>query len=654
MATYSALKQPPGAGVCQVNPDPDADTSFEPASPLPPDGKHPTASSARRSVFWWYTEFGWLLIGFLGLAGVLAVLALYDTKPAPRWPLGITINSLVALLTSLSRLAFMVPLVQGMSQLKWVWFSSKPRPLADFQLYDEASRGPWGGVKILFKLKGFLGSLAALITLSGILTSTLTQQALQFQTTLAVSRNQTAQVQRCSNFDLYDGQGIKIGTGDQIHLKQAIFNGAFTAPNETIAPIAPDCPSAECKWPIYHSLSVCTEVVNLTAQGNTTLLAGLRNQTATTLTAAMNATLALRQYQQSYSGNGTVPAQFQVMIQGLPNPTYAFDGDANNAIVSDLIIAYSESMLRVDSSTGAVDVSGFQFLELAISWCTKSFSTEVKDGKPVTREVARVVGGDATVHPSPLGLNWAWSPAFQLCYGTNTCDKLVGGQTVTFGAWNPSSGTDPKTRGEPAETFEVGIWTALVTSAYLTSTLQDVLFLDQYRGVLGSASGTGAGASTAFGVALFGNLLDAASPSPEAQMSNLRGIGDSIANSVTNLLRKNFAGSNGAVEGTVLVPQATVRVEWKWMGLLATQMLLALLFLAMTVAQTKAAGVPIVKEDSLAILCGLSPEMRALILSEGAQPGGVQGAAAKLKAKLEPDGSAIGMRLAAHAPYHSS
>ncbi|KAK7943978.1 uncharacterized protein PG986_013091 [Apiospora aurea] len=646
MATYSALKQPPGVGAYPVSPELDAATPFEPSSPAPPEEKTPVTDSAHRGGLWWYTEFAWLLVGFLGLAGVLAVLGLYDTKPAPRWPLGITINSLVALLTSLSRLAFMVPLVQGMSQLKWVWFSSKPRPLSDFQLYDEASRGPWGGVKIVCKFKGFLGSLAALVTLSGILTSTLTQQALQFQSTLAVSQNQTAQVQRCSNFDLYDGDGIKIGTGDQIHLKQAIFNGAFTAPNETIPHIAPDCPSAECKWPIYHSLSVCTEVVNLTAQGNTTLLTALRKQTATTLTAAMNATLAMRQYQQSYAGDSTVPAQFQVMIQGLPFPTYAFDAEDNGAIVSDLIIAYSETMLRVDSSTGAVDVSGFQFLELAISWCTKSFSTEVKDGKAVTKEVASTVGN--AVNPSALGLNWAWSPAFQLCYGTNTCKQLVGGRTATFGAWPP--GSDPKTHA-PAETFEVGIWTALVTSAYLTSTLQDVLFLDQYRGVLGSASGTGAGASTAFGVALFGNLLDAASPAPEVQMRNLRGIGDSIARSVTNLLRRNFAGSSGAVAGTVFVPQPVVRVEWRWVGLLAAQMLLSLLFLAVTVSQTKKAGVPIVKEDALAILCGLSPETRALVLSAGAEKGGLQRAAAKVKAKLEPDGSAIGMHLAVHPPH---
>ncbi|KAK6818974.1 hypothetical protein PG987_016427 [Apiospora arundinis] len=441
----------------------------------------------------------------------------------------------------------------------------------------------------------------------------MTQQALQFQTTLAVSRNQTAQVQRCSNFDLYDGQGIKIGGGDQIHLKQAIFNGAFTAPNETITHIAPDCPAAECTWPIYHSLAVCTEIVNLTAQGNETLLAGLRNHTATTLTAATNATLAMRQYQQSYSGNGIVPAQFQVMIQGLPNPTYTFDVDANNVIISDLIIAYSETMLRVDNRTGRQtgDSGGIIY------------------DRWQRRDEAQ-----------PPGIELAWSPMFQLCYGTNTCNKLVGGQSATFGAWPP--GGDPEAQ-EPAETFDVGIWTALVTSAYLTSTLQDVLFLDQYRGVLGSASGTGAGASTAFGVALFGNLLDTSSPPPETQMSNLRGIGDSIASSVTNLLRKNFAGSKGAIDGTVLVPQTTVRVEWRWLGLLATQMFLSLLFLAVTVAQTKAAGVPIVKEDSLATLCGLSPETRALLLAAGADTkDGVQDAATKLKAKLEPDGSAIG------------
>lgn len=103
----------------------------------------------------------------------------------------------------------------------------------------------------------------------------------------------------------------------------------------------------------------------------------------------------------------------------------------------------------------------------------------------------------------------------------------------------------------------------------------------------------------------------------------------------------------------MLVPQATVRVEWKWVGLLGTQLLLALLFLAMTVAQTKAAGVPIAKEDSLAIPCGLSPEMRAMVLSEGARQGGLQGAAANLKAQLESDDSAIGMRLAAHPACQS-
>ncbi|KAK8070303.1 hypothetical protein PG994_006919 [Apiospora phragmitis] len=138
-----------------------------------------------------------------------------------------------------------------------------------------------------------------------------------------------------------------------------------------------------------------------------------------------------------------------------------------------------------------------------------------------------------------------------------------------------------------------------------------------------------------------------------AEKACFLGSSSTHADASKSRLRSRFAGSSGAVDGTVLVLQTTVRVEWRWVGLLATQMLLALLFLAVTVAQTKATGVPIVKEDSLAILCGLSPETRALVLSAGADAGGVQDAAAEVKVKLEPDDSAIGMRLTAHTPYQS-
>ncbi|KAK8085883.1 hypothetical protein PG997_007154 [Apiospora hydei] len=69
MATYSALKQPPGVGAYPVSPELDSATPFEPSSPPPPEEKTPGADSARRGGLWWYTEFAWLVIGFLGLTG---------------------------------------------------------------------------------------------------------------------------------------------------------------------------------------------------------------------------------------------------------------------------------------------------------------------------------------------------------------------------------------------------------------------------------------------------------------------------------------------------------------------------------------------------------------------------------------------------------
>ena len=69
--------------------------------------------------------------------------------------MGLTLNTVLAFLTSLAKVAFLVPIVEGLGQLKWMWFLSRtPKPLHDMQLFDEATRGGLGGLKLLFSLKG--------------------------------------------------------------------------------------------------------------------------------------------------------------------------------------------------------------------------------------------------------------------------------------------------------------------------------------------------------------------------------------------------------------------------------------------------------------------------------------------------------------------
>jgi len=106
----------------------------------------------------------------------------------------------------------MLPIVEGRGQLKWMWFATgPPKPLVDFQLYDEASRGTRGCLKLLATRKGLIACLAALITLGGLLTLTITQQVIEFQERKAPTTNGTAQISRATVFSLYNGSDQVLG-----------------------------------------------------------------------------------------------------------------------------------------------------------------------------------------------------------------------------------------------------------------------------------------------------------------------------------------------------------------------------------------------------------------------------------------------------------
>jgi len=85
---------------------------------------------------------------------IVATLKIYDGQLTPQLPLGITLNSYLALFTSLAKLCLLVPIIQGLGQLRWLWFKNRPRPLADFELFEDASRGSFGSLRLLVSMKG--------------------------------------------------------------------------------------------------------------------------------------------------------------------------------------------------------------------------------------------------------------------------------------------------------------------------------------------------------------------------------------------------------------------------------------------------------------------------------------------------------------------
>lgn len=59
----------------------------------------------------------------------------------------------------------MKPIIECISQLKWLWFIRKQK-ISGFQVFDDASRGPTGCLLLLGKLRGLhLVSLGAIVTI---------------------------------------------------------------------------------------------------------------------------------------------------------------------------------------------------------------------------------------------------------------------------------------------------------------------------------------------------------------------------------------------------------------------------------------------------------------------------------------------------------
>jgi len=98
---------------------------------------------------WWFELLSWVTSA-LCMAAIAAVLIVYDGKPIPSLPLGITLNTYTSVVSSVVKAALLIPTAEVLGQSKWEWFR-KPQRLSDFEALDDASRGPWGALTLLLR-----------------------------------------------------------------------------------------------------------------------------------------------------------------------------------------------------------------------------------------------------------------------------------------------------------------------------------------------------------------------------------------------------------------------------------------------------------------------------------------------------------------------
>jgi hypothetical protein len=119
------------------------------------EGVTATYVSDHHSLFGsWIWELIAIAVSCGSLVAIIAVLKTSDGKPQTAWSLtALSINTVVAILGTLSRTSLAFAVSACIGQQKWNWLHKSPDHLVAFERFDEASRGPWGASRLFFWLK---------------------------------------------------------------------------------------------------------------------------------------------------------------------------------------------------------------------------------------------------------------------------------------------------------------------------------------------------------------------------------------------------------------------------------------------------------------------------------------------------------------------
>jgi hypothetical protein len=186
-------------------PDESTDTLLAPQRPVSFHGKRshgiPRALNKDLWFFEWRWEVGSILVSVVCMSLIAAILFYMDGKPTQMWKLPIQPNSLVAVFSTVAKSALLVPIAESIGQLKWDFFR-RSRSIIHMQTLDEASRGPWGAIILLWKTRGtsLLAAFGSIITILLLTFEPFTQQVIDFNSQRAILTNNSGFVSTTNTF----------------------------------------------------------------------------------------------------------------------------------------------------------------------------------------------------------------------------------------------------------------------------------------------------------------------------------------------------------------------------------------------------------------------------------------------------------------------
>jgi hypothetical protein len=587
----------------------------------------------------WILEIVSWLISAICMGAIIAALVVLRDKPVAKWPftnVGLTLNAFVSILSRIAGAALLLPVAEAIGQLKWSWFvKGDSKKMWDFEMFDNASRGPWGSLQLLIHTKGkTIAALGALVTLFALALDPFFQQVVTFPERWTL-QNTTSTLPRVVRYEAQYAKDFTNGfeaaqTNQDIStIADTFFTGNGTQPVAFGSGSRPDiplsCPTSKCTWPAYNTLGVCSHCVEapqLLTFGCMDTQVDWTSKLNITVSSYPNATVCgywlnktsddpvlMSGYMLGANGKPKGEALLMRTLPLITNPLREslWGGSINfkkaRNPIADVLISSTAGISQVYANVAPT------MHECVVTWCVKTIESTYSMG--TYNENVTHIFENNTANGSP----WITST-----YDNGDTDQnYLENVTISVPSTGPTFseygwGVNNLTMANTVFVFD------RLFPAFTTMASNDTEPLLRWR--LGSATQVRT------------RVLDM---NPWLSPNNITAHMSRLATAITNVVRSS--SSNEMVHGQAFDQEVYVVVRWPWLTLPIGLLLLTFVFLTATVIKSASEKdqVSIRKNSAIATLLYGLPDHYQKRLGKSDSKGTPRAKAKELRVKLSPN-----------------
>ncbi|CAG8380063.1 unnamed protein product [Penicillium salamii] len=501
---------------------------------------------------------------FLAICGILIA---YNGKPRPDLRYGMSLNAIISVLATGCKSSLLFTIGEALGQLKWVWFRGKARPLVQLQTFDSASRGPFGSIVLLFQRGHWVASFGAGIVIVFLSFDPFMQQIVGYPIQQAAMGDGTgvATTKRLKHFTPIQ---------DDMQWASAYSSGVWSDDNL----FHPNCPTGNCTWSPFKSLSLCTKCGDITTETAFSCHRKHNETYSDNKREHFNATCSVK----IPHGDSTVmDSQFFISKdsprvkfgQNITWHVHSACDETDLGVVSDkrvdnltfagvtnplMVYAYAQVGYDIHSVNASDPISGFRLrnvTECSLAICLSDWNVSVSDGNP-TIKTSNVDYGVMFWRNFTVP---KWEPPWlkALCWrpASSPADILMESPFYGNGSWNLPALS-------PVEFAFCGVNTIQVMQKKLLA---------------GSAP-----ISDQWMMGMEGHWMP---PESDPSTKRIASIGlDKVMSGVADSLNKmTLQGSGENVHGTAYTATVYVEVHWPWLVLPGLLVLSGIIFFVLAV-----------------------------------------------------------------------